>query len=249
MGESTPSSQTAAVFFDVDGTLLKSTIVHYYVYFMRRRMSPVVYKLWFAAFVLKCLYYLVLDKIDRSRFNVVFYRNYKGLSVKQIRSYIAGCHREFILPHMFVEAKACIDEHRAAGRKIVLVTGSIDFILEPLVKELGVQHVIAPTLLESDGCYTGELDGLPVGGEEKARRMLAFAQSQNIDLSTSYAYGDSVADLPMLEVVGHPRVVNPDKNLSSIAAARGWEQLRWTLPVLNKPQPQENSGHEGASFS
>lgn len=244
MGESTPSPRTAAVFFDVDGTLIKSTIVHYYAYFMRRRMHPVLYKCWYAALLMKGVYYLALDKIDRSRFNVVFYRNYRGLPVDQIRSYVADCHRDYILPHMFVEAKACVDAHRSAGRTLVLVTGSIDFILEPLAAELGVHHVIAPTLLESNGRFTGELDGRPVGEEEKARRMLAFAQAHDIDLSESYAYGDSTADLPMLEIVGHPYVVNPDKNLASIAAARGWDRLHWTLPLS-----KENSAHEGAAFS
>jgi FMN phosphatase YigB (HAD superfamily) len=91
----------SAAFFDVDGTLIKTTIVHYYAYFRRRRMSPAIGVLWQAGFALKCLYYLLLDMIDRERLNVVFYRSYAGLAVDEIRSLVADCHRDVIEPRRF----------------------------------------------------------------------------------------------------------------------------------------------------
>ena len=219
---------TSAAFFDVDGTLINSTIVHHYVYCRRRRMGRLLRRVWFAFFLLKCIYFLIVDKISRSRLNVVFYRSYRGLPAAEIKAMVDDCYREMMEPRLFVEAKGCIAAHRHAGRKIVLVTGSIDFIMQPVVEAIGVDHLIAPSLVESGGRFTGALDGPPVGEQEKARRMKEFAQANEIDLADSFAYGDSLADVPMLETVGHPQTVNPSKGLAALAVARGWPVHRWT---------------------
>lgn len=231
---STATDAKAAVFFDVDGTLVQTTIVHYYVYFRRRRMSPLLSKLWYALFLVKCVYYLLLDKIDRSMLNVVFYRNYAGLPTAWIKARVRDCYSDVIKPRQFEQAAACIAEHRAAGRKVVLVTGSIDFIIEPLASDLAVDSVVAPSLIESNGRFTGELDCPPIGQKEKARRVLRFAEEHGVDLSRSHAYGDSIADLPMLDLVGYPHVVNPDRALAATAEARGWPMHRWTVAPLPK---------------
>jgi len=231
--EPAPSTSCkAAAFFDVDGTLAKTNIVHYYVYFRRRQMSRVWGMCWQALFMLKCLYYLLLDKIDRSMLNVVFYRSYAGLSVEKIKALMEDCHKDVIKPRKFAQAPGCLEEHRRAGRRIVCVTGSIDFLLAPLMRELAVDDLIAPTLVESNGQFTGALDGPPVGNGEKARRMRRFAETHDLDLTESFAYGDSIADLPMLETVGHPRVVNPDKKLSAVAKKRGWPIHHWSVAPI-----------------
>jgi fatty acyl-CoA reductase len=229
MTTSTQPTGGAATFFDVDGTLVQTTIAHYYAYFRRQSMSPLWAKLWYAAFMIKCGYYLLLDKISRSTLNVIFYRSYRGLPVEGIKAKAADCYREVIKPRRYQQAAESIAEHRRSGRKIVLVTGSIDFIIAPLAEELGVGGVLAPSLVESNGRFTGDLDGPPIGEEEKARRIRRYAEEHNIDLSQSHAYGDSIADLPMLEVVGFPHVVNPDKALAATAKARGWPMHRWTV--------------------
>ncbi len=221
-------------FFDVDGTLIRSTIVHYYVYFRRRQLSGLRRELWYGAFLLKCVYFLVLDKIDRSRFNVAFYRSYRGLPATAIEAWAEDCHGSVIKPRQYEQVKACVEEHRRAGRQVVLVTGSVDFIMTPLARDLGADAVIASSLVEVDGRFTGELDGLPIGQQEKARRVLEFARAHGIDLSQSHAYGDAIADLPMLEAVGSPHVVNPDKALGDVAKTRGWPVHHWTLPALRE---------------
>lgn len=226
-----------AVFFDVDGTLVATTIVHYYIYFRRRRMSSFWGGIWSTLYLLKCAYYLVLDKISRSYLNVVFYRSYGGLEVGKIKALVPDCHRDVIKPRRFRQAADCIADHRAAGRRIVLVTGSIDFIVEPLAGELAVDDVLAPALIESDGRFTGALDGPPIGEVEKARRVRRFAEESDIDLTQCYAYGDSIADLPMLEAVGHPNTVNPDRALGAVARSRGWPTHRWT--VVGPPQSKK----------
>jgi HAD superfamily hydrolase (TIGR01490 family) len=218
-----------AAFFDVDGTLVQTTIVHYYVYFRRRRMSPLVGTLWYAIYLIKCTYYMLLDRIDRSKLNIVFYRSYAGLSAAEIKAQADDCYRDVIKPRQFAEGAACVAEHRKAGHEVVLVTGSIDFIMGPLAKDLGISRVVAPSLVESKGRFTGELDGPPIGEVEKARRIRQFADEHGIDLSRSHAYGDSIADLPMLELVGYPHVVNPDRRLETVARSRGWAMHSWTL--------------------
>jgi len=228
-GTNPPAS--SAAFFDVDGTLIRSTIVHYYVYFRRRRLGPVAGRVWYSMYLIKCLYYLVLDTFSRTRCNIVFYRSYRGRCVDDIRGMADDCYRDVMKPRQFVQAEGCIAAHRHAGRRIVLVTGSVDFLMKPLADALGVDHVIAPSLVEKDGVFTGRLDGPPVGGAEKARRIRAYARDQGIDLASSFAYGDSTADMPMLETVGHPQVVNPQRALALRAVSRGWPVHRWTLPA------------------
>ena len=172
---------------------------------------------------------LPIYKIDRSRLNVVFYRNYAGLPVSEIKALAGDCHRDVIAPRFFEQAAECIEEHRRAGRKLVLVTGSIAFIIEPLARQLGIKEIVAPALLEANGRFTGELDGPPISDDEKAKRIRKFADAHRIDLSQSYAYGDSIADLPMLETVGHPHAVNPDRALAAKAKARGFPIHHWTI--------------------
>jgi HAD superfamily hydrolase (TIGR01490 family) len=118
-----------------------------------------------------------------------------------------------------------------------LVTGSIDFIIEPLAKEIHADAAIAARLIESNGRFTGELDGPPIGAQEKARRMRDFAAERGIDLSRSHAYGDSMADLPMLETVGFPHAVNADRGLSATAKRRGWPTHHWTVAAPTSGNP------------
>ncbi len=227
-----------AAFFDVDGTLCDTTIAHYYRYFKFRRLSPLVGKLWYSSFLVKCLYYILLDKFDRQRLNVVFYRNYAGLPTAEIKAQAADCHQHVFKPRSFDQALTCIEEHRSVGRSIVLVTGSLDFIIDPLASEIRADAVIAARLVESNGCFTGELDGPPIGGMEKGRRMRMLAEERGIDLERSHAYGDSMADLPMLETVGFPHAVNPDRGLRKTAEQRGWPTHHWTVASSAAGNPQ-----------
>jgi HAD superfamily hydrolase (TIGR01490 family) len=217
-----------AAFFDVDGTLVGRHIVHHYMHIRQRMLPRIARPLWTGAFLCRAPYYLVLDKLSRTRLNEVFYRNYAGLSASAVRGCVESCFECVIRPHLFRAAIDCVAAHRAAGRRVVFVTGSIDFIMEPLARFLQADDVIAPRLIERKGRFTGELEGPPVGHLEKARRIKVYAESAGLDLSASYAYGDSIADVPMLEAVGCPCVVNPDKPLAQTARSKGWPVQRWT---------------------
>ncbi len=229
-----------AAFFDVDGTLVSTHIVHQYLFIRKTlanrhggALSAALYSVWLAAFYVRCLTYLYLDRVSRTRMNIVFYRNYRGLVGEHVRGAVDACFEQVLLPHLYPQAERCIRDHLQAGRRVVLVTGSIDFIISPLVRHFANHgrgarvDLIARTLVDEGGRLTGDLDGPPIGEEEKARAIERYVRSEKIDLSASYAYGDSIADLPMLELVGHPNVVNADRALAKNAGARGWPCHSW----------------------
>jgi HAD superfamily hydrolase (TIGR01490 family) len=220
----------AAAFFDVDGTIVRASIALYYVFFATRDFSSLQRVAWFAGSIHKILYYPVLDRLSRGRFNQVFYRNYRGMDAGALRALSGELFESVIRPRICSGAIARLQEHRAAGETPVLVTGSIDFVVAPLADYLGVSETLAVTLEERDGRFTGELTTPPISEEEKARVVRQFAAERRIDLARSHAYGDSSADLPMLRCVGHPVAVNPDKRLRKIAESEGWSIRLWSPP-------------------
>lgn len=235
------STALTAAFFDVDGTIVSTHIVHQYL-FVRKHLTRthggwfarVGHPIWMGMFFVRCAQYLYLDRVSRTRMNIAFYRNYAGLRADRVRDAAEQCFDRVLKPHLFGDAAGCVAEHLRAGRRVVLVTGSIDFLIEPLAEFLALAadsqtgiDLVARTLLERDGRFTGDLSGPPIGENEKAAEVRRYAEREKIDLAGSYAYGDSVADLPMLELVGFPNVVNPDRALARTARERDWPQLGW----------------------
>lgn len=217
----------AAAFFDVDGTLIDRTIVHYYIYLRRRTLHPMLSAVWLPHYLARCALYLAIDKFNRARFNRLFYRDYRGLDAATIKAMADDCYREVLRPKRIESGFEAARRHRERGERIVLVTGSLDFLMAPLACDLGASDVISVRLVERDDRFTGELDGPPLTEGEKARRIRDYAKEHGVDLSASHAYGDSIADAQMLECVGHPCAVNPGKSLRRLAAQRGWAILDW----------------------
>ena len=138
---------------------------------------------------------------------------------------------EVISPIVFAEALELFDQHHAAGRHVVIVSSAPFEVVGPLGEFLGADEVIATRAeIDDDGNYTGEL-AFYAYGPYKAEEIREIAAREDIDLSASYAYSDSVTDLPMLESVGHPVAVNPDKELAREARERGWEVRVFQRPV------------------
>lgn len=224
---SVPNPKKTVAFFDVDGTLLKSTIVHCYVWIRSAQIPFLLKYLWLIGFLPKTVYYLILDSISRTRFNQVFYRNYRGMDVEQAKGLSIEMFERYLRPRIFTEAVSQIEEHKAQGATVVLVTGSLDFIVQPIADYFAVDAVLAPQLREQDGRFTGELTTAPLIGEEKAKAMRDYADQHEISLKDCYAYSDSQSDLPMLECVGNPVAVNPGKALRQKALESGWELHEW----------------------
>jgi phosphoserine phosphatase len=131
---------------------------------------------------------------------------------------------------VYDEAVSLIEEHHLAGRDVIIVSASGAEVVEPIGEMLGADGVVATRMEIVDGRYTGDIDYYAYG-ENKAAALLRLADEHHYDLSRSYAYSDSVTDIHMLEVVGHPYAVNPDRELRRQANRRGWPVLVFTKPV------------------
>ena len=215
-----------AAIFDVDGTLVGSNVVSYYAWLKMREIPAAVRPLWIAAFLPKIPYYWALDKVSRAHFNRAFYKNYAGWRPDRARHLGQESFPGFTLSRIYPDALACLREHKRKGHRVVLLSGALDFLLDPM-KDLA-DDVLSASLAQEDGVYTGELSGAPVAGEARARMLASYARKRGVDLHRSYAYADSISDLPMLEAVGNPVAVNPDRRLASAAKDRGWQVRRWS---------------------
>jgi len=153
-----------------------------------------------------------------------------GWDVETVRQAVSETLHSIINPLVYDEAVALIEEHQAAGRDVVIISASGSEVVEPIGQLLGVDHVIATTLVHENGRYTGEVDFYAYG-PNKAVAMERLARERGYDLSRSYAYSDSETDAPMLRAVGHPFAVNPDKALRRIAEENDWPILVFRNPV------------------
>ena len=154
----------------------------------------------------------------------------KGWDVATVNEIVAETLHHVVDPIVYDEAVALIEEHRAAGRDIVIVSASGTEVVEPIGELLGADTVVATRMEGEDGCYTGEIETY-VYAEQKAVEILELAERRGYDLDACYAYSDSITDVPMLEAVGHPFVVNPDKELRRTATEREWPVLVFMRPV------------------
>jgi HAD superfamily hydrolase (TIGR01490 family) len=218
---------SVAAFFDVDGTLTRTTILHPLVWYQRTRLSRPLYALWLAGLAFDVPRFIWIDRRSRSRLSVVFYRRYAGLPADELRAWHRRTFDENLRRRLFPAAAARLEEHRRQGHRIVLITGGLDFVLRPLAEHIGAAELMATHLAERDGMLTGELTALPIADERKGELTREYAEKHGIDLAQSFAYTDSHGDLPMLDCVGHPAAVNPDRRLRKLAVARGWPVEDW----------------------
>jgi len=138
---------------------------------------------------------------------------------------------DIVDPIVFEEALELIRSHQDASRAVLIVSASPEEVVEPLADYLGADGAIATRArIDGEGRYSGELERYCYGAS-KVDAIRDVARARDIDLAESYAYSDSVTDLPMLEAVGHPVAVNPDRALLRVARERDWEVLRFVKPV------------------
>ncbi|MDQ4084471.1 MAG: HAD-IB family hydrolase [Actinomycetota bacterium] len=153
-----------------------------------------------------------------------------GWDVQTVKDIVAETLHHIVDPLVYDEAVDLIEEHHTAGRDVVIVSSSGAEVVEPIGEMLGADRVIATRMVIEDGRYTGDIEFYAYA-DGKAEAIQALAGREGYDLAQSYAYSDSVTDVPMLTVVGHPYAVNPDKALRRLAAERGWPVLDFHRPV------------------
>ncbi|MBO0894851.1 MAG: haloacid dehalogenase-like hydrolase, partial [Acidimicrobiales bacterium] len=175
-----------------------------------------------------------LDRRDRGDFLRAFYRRYEGAPVDQVREDARELWSTFLLAKAFPDGLARVRRHRQAGHRTMLLTGALDFVVEPLRPLF--DDIVCPTMVERDGRFTGELDGVPPTGEARAVLITDRAGELGLSVAECVAYADSTSDLPLLETVGYPVAVNPEAKLSAVARRRGWLVEHWSR-AAGRPAP------------
>jgi HAD superfamily hydrolase (TIGR01490 family) len=222
-------SPAVAAYFDVDGTLTRTTTLDPLLWYQRAHLPPWQFRIWAAGLWLKAPYYWALDKRSRSRFNVVFFRRYAGLPMDELHRWHRATFAENLQRRIFPAALECLRDHQRQGQRVVLLTGAAEFVVQPLADFVKTDRLIALRLGERDGVCTGELCGPPIADEQKATLLRNDAQEHGIDLGRSFGYGDSFGDAPMLRSVGNPVAVQPGRRLGRLAREQGWRVVAWRL--------------------
>jgi HAD superfamily hydrolase (TIGR01490 family) len=130
--------------------------------------------------------------------------------------------RDFIEPMMLPKAQALLQQHRAQGDYLLIITATNSFVTHPIAKRLGVDDILASDAEILNGRYTGKGIGTPCFQGGKVIRLQAWLKAHNFNLNDAYFYSDSINDLPLLEQVPHPVAVDPDERLEKVAKERNW---------------------------
>ncbi|MBI1759586.1 MAG: HAD family hydrolase [Actinobacteria bacterium] len=240
----------AAAFFDLDKTIIaKSSTLAFGRSFFH---NGLINRRAVLASAYAQLVYVIAgadaEQMDRIRDRSV--RMVAGWDVRQVREIVAETLDEIVNPLIYAEALELIARHRAAGDEIVIVSTSGADIVEPIGALLGVDRVVATRLVVKDGRYTGEIEFYAYG-ENKAAAVAEIAAERGWDLARCHAYSDSVTDTPLLELVGHPTAVNPDRALRRIAIERDWPIRTFSRPVplrrRLRPSPLVAGGAAGTA--
>ncbi len=228
---SEPSAGLEAAFFDLDKTVIAKAAMA--AFRGPLRAGGLLDRRGLLRAGLAQLVYLHLgaseNRVERIRDAVL--RLTRGWSRDQVSAIVEETLELVVEPIIYAEALELIEQHHDEGRLVVIVSASPEELVVPLGRHLGVDETIASqAALDEAGRYTGEMAFYSYG-PLKVEGMRALAQRRGIDLARSYAYSDSVSDLPMLEAVGHPVVVNADRLLARVARERNWEARTFARPV------------------
>jgi HAD superfamily hydrolase (TIGR01490 family) len=224
-------AEVQAAFFDLDKTIIaKSSVLAFGKPFYREGLLS-------RRAIVKSIYAQVVfmlvgaDEQKMEKLRVAMAAMTRGWNRDHVASIVRETLTEVIEPIIYAEALELFDDHHAAGREVVIVSSSPTEVVEPLAEFMGADRAIGTrAAVDADGNYTGELEFYAYG-DSKAVAIRRMAEQEGLDLDGSYAYSDSVTDIPMLETVGHPVAVNPDKELARLARAREWDVRVFTRPV------------------
>lgn len=215
----------AASYFDVDGTLVRTNLVHPTLYYLTHQRTPLRSFQKLARAALRSPQMVWAELQDRRMFNELLFSAYEGISRDRLMVLADDAFDTVLKSNLYPAAKDLVSRCRDEGHDVVLVSGALDFLMTRLADHLGATHVIANRLEIKDGFATGRLLRPVVAGPEKSRLVRDHARAHGHDLDECFAYSDSYSDVPMLSVVGHPAAVNPDAKLARLARTYGWPVL------------------------
>ncbi|WP_344863049.1 HAD-IB family hydrolase [Amycolatopsis ultiminotia] len=236
------SSRRAAAFFDLDKTiiasssalafskpLLKEGLINRRAA-LRSAYAQLVFSLAGAD----------ADKTERMRAEVSALC--AGWDVAQVSAIVRETLHDVVDPLVYVEATDLIAQHRADGHDVIILSATGEEVAAPVAEMLGATRCVATRMEIVDGRYSGEV-GFYCYGENKAVAAKQQAAEHGYDLDECFAYTDSSTDIPLLEAVGHPHAVNPDKALRRAADERGWTVLSFERPMsLRTRIPARSAG-------
>jgi HAD superfamily hydrolase (TIGR01490 family) len=212
----------AASYFDVDGTLVTTNLVHPTLFYMLNQKTPFLSAAKLGLALVKAPWMVLAEMRDRRLFNEMLFTSYEGFSEDRLLALAEEAFEKVIKPAIYPGARDLVKTSLEKGHDVILVSGALDFLMDRLSEHLGATGVIANRLEIKDRFATGKLLRPVVAGPEKARLVREDARARGHNLDDCFAYSDSYSDVPMLSVVGHPAAVNPDRRLSLLAQAYHW---------------------------
>ena len=215
-----------AAFYDLEGTLVSTNLVHTLGFYARRQSTLGKSLKMTTATLLSLPVFAVTDQYSRKVFNDLYFKRYKGQSEDRLRYFAQELFDEVIKPAVFPGSYELIEKSRSLGLRQVVITGALDLSVKPLMEHLNITEYVTNRLEFVNGVATGRLLPPIMAAATKASWIRTFSEREGISLSDSYAYTDSMSDLPMLSIVGHPAVINPDMRLRQTALHHDW-------PILN----------------
>ncbi len=220
-----PKGSTVAAFFDLDRTLLAgfSSLAFLRDRVLSGRMAPRhLLETLFAAASFE------LGQIGFSGLVASTARILRGLSETSMEELGERVFERQLAKEIYPEARRLVEAHRRMGHALVIVSSATRYQIQPFARELDIPHVLCTKLEIRDGVFTGSVMRPTCYGDGKAIAAHEFAGRNDVELERSYFYTDSDEDLPLLEIVGHPRPTNPNRRMAAIAAERGWPVKRFT---------------------
>ena len=215
----------AASYFDVDGTLTRTNLFDGLWFYLMNQSNPFKGLGRVAKTVASIPAYFAVDQVDRSTFNEMLFRGYEGMTEDRLLDLSDEVFETVLRPALYKDGISLVKRAKLSGHRIVLLSGSPDFLLQRLGKMLEADDVIGNRLHMRDGRATGKLMPPIVAGPEKAKIIKDHAKHYGFDLDDCAAYSDSMSDVPMLSVVGRPAAVNPDFRLRAMAKTHRWPVL------------------------
>jgi HAD superfamily hydrolase (TIGR01490 family) len=233
---------TQAAFFDLDKTVIARSSA--LAFTGRLRKAGLLGRPALLRATVSQLMYVLFgadhDQLEKTRDAML--QLTKGWDRGEVEAIVEEALEDVVAPLVYAEALFLIDEHIREGRRVFIVSASPEEVVRPLARYIGVDEVIASKArIDEEGRYTGEVESYAYG-PGKAEIVTRLADADGISLGDSYAYSDSATDLPLLEIVGHPHAVNPEKELREVAVERGWPILEFRRQVslakrLTRPVP------------
>jgi len=214
-----------AALFDMDRTLLSTNSALLYTRYRRDRGEIGV---WGTARVLYWLLQYGFGIIDAEKVALQALRDFTGRQEQSLGRSSETWFRNYVAQHIREHARRVVEHHRRCGDILAIVTGATIYAARPLARELGIDHLVCSELeIAADGSLTGRPITPLCYGAGKVQRTRRLAEHLGFSLEEAVFYSDSITDLPLLEQVGSPVVVCPDRRLRREALSRNWPIEQW----------------------